>query len=108
MTNYFQFLCQFLRNPRQVGSVVPSSPQLAAAVLSCAQLDRAKTVVELGPGTGAFTPHIKTSLRRKGAHFFALDINAAMCERLRERFPDVAVYCDSAANVSRYLDLHGA
>ncbi|HEY8360586.1 MAG TPA: methyltransferase type 12, partial [Ramlibacter sp.] len=51
----FAFLRGFLRNPAQVGSVIPSSPQLEQRLLQCAKVADARTVVELGPGTGGTT-----------------------------------------------------
>jgi phospholipid N-methyltransferase len=70
-------------------------------------LAQARAVVELGPGDGPVTNVLRERLAGRSRVFFALEINAAMCQRLRERFPDVPVYCDSAAEMRRYLDLHG-
>ena len=46
---------QFLRNPRTVGAVVPSSQVLARAVVRHLPSDQPIRLVELGPGTGALT-----------------------------------------------------
>lgn len=48
------FLTRMLRHPRIVGAVAPSSPALAAAMLSAAQ-PLEGPVLELGAGTGVFT-----------------------------------------------------
>src|ERR1041385_3438460 len=55
MAERFRFLGSFLREPARVGSFVPSSPALAQAMLRGCDLRNARTVVEFGAGTGAFT-----------------------------------------------------
>jgi len=49
------FFLGFLREPGQVGSVVPSSRFLESRIVEAADLSNAKRVVELGPGTGGTT-----------------------------------------------------
>lgn len=51
----FQFLRGFLRHPAQVGSIVPSSRHLEQRLVREAGIAQARTVVELGPGTGGTT-----------------------------------------------------
>lgn len=60
----------------------------------------AAAVVEFGPGSGVFTREI---LKRLGpqTRFFAIERNATMARLVRERFPGVQVYEDSAGNVDR-------
>ena len=52
------FLRQFVQSPRTVGAVLPSSPALARAMLAPIDFASARTIVEFGPGTGAFTREI--------------------------------------------------
>ena len=47
-------------------------------------------VVELGPGTGAFTRTIQTALGGRGRHV-ALEVNTQFTSLLAERFPGVDV-----------------
>lgn len=49
------FFQGFLRHPGRVGSVVPSSRFLERRLVKIADVGRARTVVELGPGTGGTT-----------------------------------------------------
>ena len=51
----FEFLRGFVRNPAQVGSVIPSSRRLEQRLVRDARIAEARTVVELGPGTGGTT-----------------------------------------------------
>ncbi len=100
-----QFLSAFLREPARVGSFVPSSPALAQTMLDGCDLKNSRTVVEFGPGTGAFTRLI---LERLGRHatFLALELDDKHVRGLRQRFPRLSVYRDSAEKIQKYLALH--
>jgi phospholipid N-methyltransferase len=50
-----KFLGAFLREPFTVGSCWPSSSALSRALVGGCEFKPGDTVVELGPGTGAFT-----------------------------------------------------
>lgn len=58
MDGWLTFLQEFVRHPRQVASVVPSSRFLERRLVQAARLRSARTVVELGPGTGGTTKAI--------------------------------------------------
>ncbi|SFX80917.1 hypothetical protein SAMN04487866_12816 [Thermoactinomyces sp. DSM 45891] len=51
----------FLRSPRKVGSIIPSSQFLAQEMLKNVPWEQMKTIVELGAGTGVFTEHMARS-----------------------------------------------
>lgn len=101
-----EFVWSFLRAPGRVGAVLPSSPSLARRMIAGHELARARTVVELGPGSGAFTRVIREHLGSQTT-FFALELDGQAVGRLRERFPDLLVYHDSAEQVQNYLSRHG-
>jgi phosphatidylethanolamine/phosphatidyl-N-methylethanolamine N-methyltransferase len=107
MQKYLNFFEEFIRNPRQMGAIAPSSPQLAEAITSWPRLEKANVVVEVGPGTGAFTPYILERLK-PGAKFFALEINENLCDKLQKRHPEVEIYCDCATKIQKYLNQIGA
>lgn len=56
-TDVFPFLCALLADPRRVGAVMPSGAALAEAITREISPSSAP-VVELGPGTGAFTQRL--------------------------------------------------
>jgi phospholipid N-methyltransferase len=72
MNGWFTFLQEFVRHPRQVASVVPSSRFLERRIVETAGICTAKVVVELGPGTGGTTraielnPHLHALVSRIG------------------------------------------
>jgi phospholipid N-methyltransferase len=98
------FLQQFLRNPRMVGSVVPTSDAAIDALLDPIDWEQARCVVEYGPGTGVFTREI---LRRLGpkARLVAIDTNPLFTDYLRHTIIDDRLVCvaGSAADVEAIL-----
>jgi phospholipid N-methyltransferase len=106
LSDYWHFFAGFLRKPWTVGAVAPSSSQLSQAILETCNLQTARTVVELGAGTGAITHSI---LQRIGPHttFIALEVDEQHVQRLRNRFPRVNVCHESAENLRACLARHG-
>lgn len=100
------FLRRFARRPQSVGAVWPSSPRLAAAMLAPIDFSRARTVVEFGPGTGAFTKAIAQRLT-PGARYLGIEIEPRFHALLRETFPDLAFENASAADLSVLAARHG-
>jgi phospholipid N-methyltransferase len=86
---------RFLRSPRSVGAIAPSSPSLARAMVAGLDLGVRTNLVELGPGTGAFTGTIAERLGPE-ARYLAVDREPAFIERLQERWPDLNCVCGSA------------
>lgn len=96
------FLGQYLQNPRQVGSLTPSSGALARAMVRELPLDATRTVVEYGPGTGALTRSILEGLPMD-ARYFALEPNPVFRDQLRARFPRVQVIDGGAERAESHL-----
>ncbi len=97
-----RFLAAFLREPLTVGAPWPSSRALARAVVDACRFPPHATVVELGPGTGAFTELLLQRLGR-GGRLLAIEICPSNVEVLRQRFRHCRVIHDSAENLPRYL-----
>jgi len=100
-----KFLSAFLREPLRVGSFWPSSPELSEQIVQGCDLPSREMVVELGPGTGAFTSLILDGVKKK-SRFFAVELNKMNVRELRKRFPRLQVYADSAERLPKYLRLH--
>ena len=105
--SWFKFAGNFVRRPTTVGAVAPSSRHLGERVVEGLDLAAASTVVELGPGTG---PISEVVLERIGpdTKFFALELNPTFAKILRERFPTLQVYNESAETLPQRLSEHGA
>lgn len=55
MNAWLTFFEEFLRHPLQIGSIVPSSRFLERRIVEAGGIRLAKSIVELGPGTGGTT-----------------------------------------------------
>ncbi len=93
------FLKNFLRHPTQVGAIAPSSPGLVEAMVEWFDWDKARGVVEFGPGTGVFTEAVVERLHQD-AKFFAIERSADLVATTRSRCPGVKVVQDSVTNVA--------
>ena len=73
MNEHLLMLGRFVRSPRTVGAVAPSSRALAEEMVQGLDLSGAANVVELGPGTGVVTRAIAERLG-PDAHALAVDV----------------------------------
>lgn len=101
------FLRAFLRSPGRVGSVVPSSRFLERRLVALSAVASAKTVVELGPGTGGTTRAILRALP-KHAHLLCIEIDPHLHSLLR-RIQDrrLIVHRGSAEHLPEILSRYG-
>jgi phospholipid N-methyltransferase len=99
-------LGQFIRNPRSIGALCPSSAQLSKTITSEIEIEKAKSVVELGPGTGAITNSILKSIAPE-TNFFAVELNHNILAAFQKRFPKTKVYHESASNLHLLLEQEG-
>lgn len=91
LSDSWVFLRRFLRDPKNVASIWPSSKVLARAMLRDLDLVDDISVVEYGPGTGAFTRLIRERLGALASwHYHGIDGDPTFCALLRERFPDLS------------------
>jgi phosphatidylethanolamine/phosphatidyl-N-methylethanolamine N-methyltransferase len=70
----FAFFQEFLKHPLQIGSIIPSSHFLEQRVVDTAAIPCAKTIVELGPGTGGTTRAILRAMP-PDARLLSIEIN---------------------------------
>ena len=99
------FFATFLKNPKETGSVIPSSRFLVKKMLQGLDLHNARCVVEYGPGTGCITTEI---LKRSGRNTKVLcfEVNKKFCSYLRNTIKDerLIVINDGAENIKMHLD----
>lgn len=76
------FFQAFLKAPRVVASVTPSSGYLKRRVLDAADVASARVVVELGPGTGGLTESLLGALA-PDARLLAVERTAAFVDNLQ-------------------------
>lgn len=97
------FLQEFLRAPRSIGAIAPSSGALAEAMLAPLDLGNRGTVLELGPGTGAFTAPIAAHLG-PWHRYLGVEINPNFVRLLRLRYPTLDFAQASVEEIERLLD----
>lgn len=101
------FLREFLRSPKQVGSIVPSSRFLEQRLVDVSGAANARLVVEFGPGTGGTTQALLRALPGD-ARLLAIEINPRFAAHL-ESFADhrLLVHAGSALDIGEALALRG-
>jgi phospholipid N-methyltransferase len=82
-----RFLKQWVKNPREMGSITPSSRFLTREVVERIDFSQARYIAELGPGTGVFTQVILERLAPDG-QILAVDTNPSFVEHLKREIPD--------------------
>ena len=103
----FAFFRGFLKRPKQVASIIPSSRFLERRVTRATRAHRAKLIVELGPGTGGTTRALLRAMN-PDAQLLAIEINPYFVEILG-RWPDKRLLVEqgSAVDISAILTARG-
>lgn len=96
--DHLALLGKFLRHPRTIGAVAPSSAALARQITNGIGDLPNERVVELGPGTGSFTRAIVARLRADG-RLLAVEVDAEFAAGIRRRWPAVQCVCASAEDL---------
>ncbi|MBI2546687.1 methyltransferase domain-containing protein [Candidatus Woesearchaeota archaeon] len=101
------FLRTFLKNPKEVGSITPSSRFLQESMLRHVDFRKARHIVEYGAGTGILTREILKHAR-PDARILCFETNRKFCRYLKNHFNDMrlTIINDSAENISQHLHRH--
>lgn len=101
------FFLAFLRHPDLVGSIVPSSRVLARRLADPRLFAAARTVVELGPGTGV-TTRAMLEVMPHDSRLLAIDVNEEFVSLLRaDDDLRLIAHCGSAVQMREAVALHG-
>jgi phospholipid N-methyltransferase len=87
VTSLVLFSRNFIKHPRMLGSLIPSSRFLVNRLLSQVDWAKARTIVEYGPGVGTITGEILRRLRPDGT-LVAIDTNRDFARYLTRTFRD--------------------
>ncbi len=100
-----RFFLEAVNNPRDIGAVMPSSPNLAMAMARWLPWDEQAKVLELGPGTGAVTGAL---LKRglKPERLFAVEKSEGLARLLSRQFPMVRIIRGDAMELGRLISQH--
>ena len=102
------FARNFFKHPSMLGSIVPSSSFLVKHLMAEIDWDRARVLVEFGPGVGTITREVLKRMRRD-AVLVAIELNQEFVEHLGETIHDTRLRLvhGSAADVRRILAERG-
>ncbi len=101
------FLRGFLKRPKEVGSIIPSSRWMERRITRTAEIATAEVVIELGPGTGGTTKALLQAMAPE-ARLLAIEINPRFCDLLRNTIDDprLIVHEGSASEIFEALVKH--
>ncbi len=102
MSQTFEFLKAAIRSPLEVSTIFPTSKFLANRLLNNAKVEDAKSVVELGCGTGAITRHLQPRLKRRDA-YTGIEISAQMVSYLKREYPTLKFAEGRAENICSFV-----
>ncbi len=96
VADVLSFTFAFIKNPAQIGSLVPSSPALANELVKhIGRRHGPLRILEVGGGTGAVTEKITAKLK-PGDVLDVLEIDPILCSVLQREYasnPSVRVFC---------------
>ena len=101
-----KFLIEYLKSPRTIGAVAPSSRKLAEKMADNIDYEKAKCIVEYGPGTGVFTERLMRKIK-KHTLLMLIEYNEDFCRQLEEKYSaysNVIIINDSAENIDKHLE----
>jgi phospholipid N-methyltransferase len=106
LVNAWTFLTKFIKSPRTVGSVIPSSRFLVRTMLQPIDWANTRSLVELGAGTGVLTRSIR-QLCRSDCQVVVFERDHEMREMLQKEFPEFIIRsnAEDIQHVIRSLDM---
>jgi len=90
MNENIEFLQAFLKNPFKVGSIAPSSPELAQKMIEDILPNQESVVLELGVGTGAITKFLQEVVPNRES-YIGIEIDKTMVKSLKENYPSLKI-----------------
>lgn len=96
------FLREWIAHPQRIGSIVPSSPRLAAAMARWIPRDPDSYVLELGPGTGPVTEALLQRGLRED-RLIAIEFNPTLAAALQKKYPRACIIAGDAWQMDKLL-----
>jgi len=100
-----RFLKEAIFSAHTTGAIAPSSPFLARVIVDKAGVQAASRILEIGPGTGAFTGHILDT-KKDDAHFVAIERNPNFASELKSKFPAARIVEGCATELRSHAAEH--
>jgi phospholipid N-methyltransferase len=93
------FLYKFIRTPKEIGSVTPSSRHLANKMVDAVPWHEISSVAELGAGTGVITKAIHHSMK-PGTQAMLFERDAHLRSQLNIQYPEFTAHSDAKSILS--------
>ena len=107
LNGQFAFFQEFLKHPLQIGSVIPSSRFLERRLLEASGVASARSIVELGSGTGGTTRAILNGMPRH-ARLLSIEINPQLHASVRKIADDrLIAHLGNACDLRKILGHYG-
>jgi phospholipid N-methyltransferase len=104
-----RFFRSFLREPREIAAVCPSSRHLAEAMFEGLDLAPGDVIVEYGPGTGSFTELVaERMLVIDGLEYVGIERSVEFLGVLRARFPSLRFVRGRAEDAVSIVEEHAS
>lgn len=100
MNENIQFLQAFLKNPSKVGSIAPSSTELALKMLEGITPDENSIVLELGVGTGAITKYLQKIVPDEKS-YLGIELDRNLVKSLKIKFPEMQIVRGNACDLEK-------
>lgn len=95
MNENIEFLQAFLKNPLKVGSIAPSSPELAQKMIRGIFPHEDSIVLELGVGTGAITKFLQEIVPNSDS-YLGIELDRSLVKSLKINYPQLRFVCGNA------------
>lgn len=99
------FLLEYIKDPRGVGAISPSSGKLAKNMIKNIEFRECKCIVEYGPGTGVFTEKLLARINEETL-VILIEINELFFYNLVKLYghkKNVIILKESAENIDKIL-----
>lgn len=100
-----KFLKQYVKNPKTIGAIAPSSNKLAKMMMMPIDFENAKCIVEFGPGTGVFTEEILRRRKNKTV-LILIEQNKEFYQMLKRKLkgvPNLIIIHGSAEDADSFI-----
>lgn len=97
MNENIEFLQAFLKNPLKVGSIAPSSPELAQKMVAGIRPTEERVVLELGVGTGAITKFLQEVVPNRES-YLGIELDKDLARLLKKNFPELKIVRGNACD----------
>lgn len=100
MNENIQFLQAFLKNPSKVGSITPSSPELAQKMIRGIEPGPDNVVMELGVGTGAITRFLQ-EIVPDDRSYLGIELDRDLVRSLKLNYPQLEIARGNALDAGK-------